>query len=217
MITIFDLDDTLYDESTYVESCLKAVSVWLETNLLLPADDCFRFMMDTLRTEGRGYIFDRLLDNYGLISKSRILACRRVYRSHVPNISLYPDAVQILRDLSNKPLYLVTDGNKIMQEKKISALRLWPYFKKVFITYRYGCKYAKPSLHCFEIIKNREECRWDEMVYVGDDPAKDFVSLNRVGANTIRIMKGRHSTVQAKAGFDGKGKISCLRDLRHFL
>ena len=43
---------------------------------------------------------------------------------------------------------------------------------------------------------------WEELVYIGDNPAKDFVNLNGVGAKTIRVLIGMHADMHALLAHD---------------
>lgn len=115
------------------------------------------------------------------------------------------------------PLYLVTDGHKIVQRNKVDALGLWPEFRRIFITHRFGLAAAKPSVHCFERIREAEGCDWGDMVYVGDNPAKDFVSLNPLGVHTVRVLTGAHANVVAKRGHDANVTITSLDSLPNAL
>jgi hypothetical protein len=54
-------------------------------------------------------------------------------------------------------------------------------------------------------------------MYVGDDPSKDFVNLNRVGAKTVRVLTGQYSERIASPGFDGQYCIGCLDELHPLL
>ena len=51
------------------------------------------------------------------------------------------------------------------------------------------------------------------MVYVGDNPAKDFVNLNKLNIPTVRVLTGVHKHVAAKPGFDAKYTISRLDEI----
>lgn len=217
MVLIFDLDDTLYDERTYVESGFRAVAQWGKSMFGWDANRSFSRMISVLDEEGRGAVFNRWLEGNGIRSKKVIQECVRVYRHHKPDISL-PDATRnLLVSLTSSPLYLVTDGHKIVQSNKIEALGIAPYFRHCYITHRYGVASAKPSLRCFELIKARERCDWSEMVYVGDNPAKDFVSLNQVGAHTIRVKTGMHKDAVAKPGFEAQHVIADLHQLQSII
>jgi putative hydrolase of the HAD superfamily len=213
MIIIFDLDDTLYREIEYVHSGLAAVARFGAERFGLPAKQSFGEMRSVLEAEGRGHVFDRWLARHGLASKGRIEECVRVYRHHEPRIRLEPAVRSLLRRLSGQPLYIVTDGHKIVQDRKIEALGLRPMVKRVFITHRYGVRHAKPSVHCFERIREIEGCRWKDMVYVGDNPAKDFVNLNRLGMPTIRVLTGMHAGQAAAPGYEAQFVIDGLAQL----
>jgi putative hydrolase of the HAD superfamily len=119
--------------------------------------------------------------------------------------------------LKSYPLYLVTDGHKIVQQKKVTALGIEPQFQKIFITHRYGLRNAKPSTYCFDLIRKRERCQWADLVYVADNPAKDFVNLNKLRVRTVRVLTGAHKSTRAKKGHDARYTISNLSHLRQIL
>lgn len=212
MILIFDLDDTLYDERQYVESGFRAVAEMGRQRWQLDATASFEYLCQLLDEYGRGKIFDKWLGANNLASKTNIKDCIRCYRLHKPTLTLPNKHRELLQSLTG-PLYLVTDGHKIVQQNKITALGLTPYFKRIFITHRFGIKHAKPSTYCFELIKKAERCSWKELVYIGDNPAKDFVNLNKKGAGTIRILTGCHKNMKAKTGFDAKIRLKTLPEL----
>jgi putative hydrolase of the HAD superfamily len=215
MVLIFDLDDTLYDEMSFVRSGLRAVANFGWTSFGWDAEQSFAFMETHLVKHGRGKIFDEWLQSNSAYSISRVSTCIRIYRHHRPNIALYPTTSQVLRHfLTLYPLYLVTDGHKIVQKNKIEALQIAPLFKRTLITHRFGIRHAKPSLHCFDIIRRAEQCSWSKMVYVGDNPAKDFVNLNQQGTLTIRVRTGSYASVLARPGHDARLTIPDLSHLQ---
>lgn len=211
MILIFDLDDTLYDERSYVDSGLRAVATYGADEFGWDAGEAFRFMTEVLERAGRGRIFDAVLERHGLLTRGRVEALVKVYRHHKPSLTLFPAAQRVLdRYRDQAPLYLVTDGHKIVQSNKVAALGLWQIFRRVMITHRFGIRHAKPSTYCFERIRALEGCAWADMVYVADNPAKDFVNLNRKGMPTVRVLTGQHSAVPAKPGFEARHRIPDL-------
>jgi putative hydrolase of the HAD superfamily len=218
MVLIFDLDDTLYDEMSFVRSGLKAVAHFGHESFGWCATQSFETMHQTLLANGRGAVFDSWLALNGRHSKRLVAQCINVYRHHTPTIALPLQALDLLRHYHGQcPLYLVTDGHKIVQHNKIEALSIAPFFKRIFITHRFGVAHAKPSLHCFDIIRRTEQCDWHSMVYVGDNPTKDFVNLNKVGSITIRLLTGSHARVTAKPGYDATHTITSLSELSDVL
>jgi len=136
-----------------------------------------------------------------------------IYGHHRPRIALWDTAAIALAAVRSHPRYLLTDGHKIVQANKIAALRLTNRFKDAYITNRYGRENAKPSTYCFELIRRREGCKWSDMAYVADNPAKDFVNLNPLGVHTVRVLTGQHRGVRGRNGFEARHRISSLATL----
>ena len=212
MIFIFDLDDTLYPEINYVLSGFKTLSKYLEINHNIDSERSYKFMKSEVEKNGRGKVFDKLLKQYNIFTKGLLRKCILIYRHHDPNIFLDLATKEILNYLKGD-IYLVTDGHKVVQAKKIKALNLDLYFKKIFITHRYGTIHSKPSTYCFDLIRKSENCDWNELVYIGDNPQKDFVNLNSNGSITIRVLSGMFSSVKALPGYGSKYEIRSLKNL----
>lgn len=213
MVLIFDLDDTLYDEMSYVRSGLRAVAAFGQASFDWNEEDSYRFMNERLLMHGRGKVFDEWLLAHSYYSASRVTQCVRVYRHHTPKISPSQLVQKMLAGYQRRfSMYLVTDGHKIVQQKKIAALGIESMFKRCFITHRFGIRHSKPSLYCFEKIRELEKCPWSSMVYVGDNPAKDFVNLNAMGSLTVRVRTGAHAEAEAQTGYDAQHTI---QDLSH--
>lgn len=212
MIPIFDLDDTLYDELTYVHSGFRAVAKWASDTLGIDEHSSIEKLVTLLEREGRGRIFNTWLDGRGSVRDAL-----RVYRHHVPAIELFDSARTVLGLLSPRALYLVTDGHKVVQGRKVEALGIRSLFRHTYLTHRYGIASAKPSTRCFSLIRQRECCEWDQMIYVGDNPAKDFVNLNPLGVHTIRVLTGQHRLAVARPGFDARHTIESLDQLPELL
>ncbi len=214
MVVIFDLDDTLYIEKEFVFSGFFEVANWISNVSNSLSEDVFKMMVTDFELNGRGRVFDNALARFYKKTKKNVQKCISIYRLHTPKIKLKDETVKLLLDLKcHYKLYLVTDGNKIVQNNKIKALKIERYIEKAFITYRYGRKASKPSLKCFEIIKNIEKTNWENMVYIGDNPHKDFVNLNKVNAITIRILKGDYANHKVDSTYDAKHKIYDLNEL----
>jgi putative hydrolase of the HAD superfamily len=112
---------------------------------------------------------------------------------------------------------VVTDGHKITQQKKAEVLQLQRWFRKILLTHRYGLQRAKPSTYCFNLIRRRERCVWTDLVYIADNPAKDFVNLNRLNVTTVRVLTGMYKDVRAKKGFEARHTIPSLSHLKKLL
>lgn len=213
MVLIFDLDDTLYEEATYVRSGFMAVARFLAPILGKDLNLLYDEMLKLLEQNGRGSVFNSLLERHGKISHRLVQKCVSCYRLHKPEIHLHQGAKDCLLRFNHLPLYVVTDGNKTAQAAKVRALGLESKVKKVFVTHRYGVRHSKPSPHCFQMIQKIEKAPAPQIVYIGDDPAKDFVGLRPLGFRTLRVLTGPHALAQPSFEYDADYTISTLNDL----
>lgn len=212
MILVFDLDDTLYNELTFVQSGFRAVANYLNEHYSIPVQTGLEFMLAKL-SSGRGRIFNDLLTEYGIYKKELVHKCVSIYRLHQPEIKLYPEADACLRRLHNYPQYIVTDGNKLVQANKIKALGLDQRVKYCYITHRYGIKNAKPSPYCFQKICEREKVSPEKVVYIADNPHKDFVGIKPLGFGTIRILQGSYQDLSLTSEYEAEQQIRSLDEL----
>lgn len=213
MILVFDLDDTLYDEITFVYSGFKAVSSYLSNHYNLNASVLYDDFRNELHIAGRGAIFDTILQKNKIQSYSLIKKCIRIYRQHTPSIQLNPDAKYCLEAYQHTPKYVVTDGNKTAQSNKANALKLSSYVKKIFITHAYGLKNSKPSPYCFKKIASLEKVPYHKCVYIGDNPKKDFVQIKKIGFHTIRIRQGMFKTLSMSKNYEAHHTITSLFEI----
>ncbi len=213
MVLVFDLDDTLYDEMTYVRSGLKAVSEFLYSSWNINKDFAYDLMLRELKENGRGKVFDVLLLNQNLYSKKNVKACISIYRKHKPKIILNKDATYCLKKFKDVPIYIVTDGNKIVQFNKINSLGLKEYVKRVIPTHVYGIDKAKPSPFCFIKIAEWEKVNFNEIIYIGDNPEKDFVGIKPLGFKTIRLITKKFLSKDINPQNEAHVQIESLKEL----
>jgi len=210
---VFDLDDTLYDELTFVLSGFQAVADFMLKDLHIPSAESLRFMQKELQQNGRGRIFDETLREYGAYTAKNRRKCLSIYRLHKPNIRLYPEADDCLTRFKTLPVYIVTDGNKIVQSNKVTALGLNSRIKRAFITNRFGRDKAKPSSYCFRKIAKIEKAETEEVVYIADNPRKDFVGIKPLGFKTVRLLKSQHSSIKLSPEYEAETTIDSLNEL----
>jgi len=119
-----------------------------------------------------------------------------IYRSHEPNIRPYSDVLRVLERLKAKyKLAIISDGFLPVQKSKLNSLKLADYFDVVVFSDEWGRDAWKPSTQPFEKMLSALGVVANESVYVGDNPAKDFISAKKLGITTVRIRRagGEHS------------------------
>ncbi len=212
MIIVFDLDNTLYDELTYVRSGFWAVSRHLAHQFGLAEAEVFDYLT-SIHTYGRGQLFNDALQHFGIFNPTRVRECIRVYRTHHPSIRLNPDAEACLKRLGRKPFYIVTDGNKTVQYNKLQSLGLTKKARFCYLTYRYGIRHSKPSPYCFLKICERDNVSPQQVVYIADNPHKDFVGIKPLGFKTIRILQGPFKDTRLSPDYEAHREITSLDEL----
>lgn len=89
---LFDLDDTLYPEISYVKSGLSAIARYLTPDISAQAK-LERRLLDLFASSPDG-VFDRFCETYAHLSggenrSEAVSLLLDVYRKHVPDIQLY--------------------------------------------------------------------------------------------------------------------------------
>lgn len=216
LVLVFDLDDTLYPELTFVYSGFRAVSRYLSPIIHLSEEKIFQGLKQELVIQ-RTMVFNRFLAKHGKETKKLVNSCLSIYRLHEPQIELSPEAIKCLALYKTFPLYVVTDGNKIVQKRKFIALGLASMVRRCFCTYQYGLHRSKPSPYCFERICQLEKVQPEQVVYIADNPAKDFVGIKPLGFHTIRVLTGAHKEVKVDPSFEAEFQIANLSQLDRVL
>jgi putative hydrolase of the HAD superfamily len=188
---LFDLDDTLYPEIEFVKSGFTSVARHLASKHNLDEDSIFQQMLDILRRDGRGKIFDTLLEKLGMFSGETVGTLVDLYRSHQPSISLYPDTLPALGNLRRNGIKigLITDAMASVQKNKVEALGLENLFDIIVYTEELGEGCSKPSPVPFKTALDFLKVPASEAAYVGDDPSKDFLAPNNLGMLTVQVAR----------------------------
>lgn len=215
-VIIFDLDDTLYNEIEFVKSGFNAVCEYFAQKYDLKKDELYRVMHKIFLELGRGKVFDKTLQHFSIYNASNLKKSISIYRMHTPNISLPLESKNVLEYYYKHDfkLYLLTDGNKVVQNNKVNSLNIQKYFKKVYITHRYGIKHAKPSTYCFEQIAKKEGVAYKEILYIGDNINKDFVNIKKLGIRTIRIKNGMFKEQVKSKDFHAEIDIASISEIK---
>lgn len=213
---VFDLDDTLYLERDYAYSGFSAVADWLERTYGIGG---FAEQARAAFSQGeRKRVFDAALAALGVDPKPALIAeLVQTYRSHQPDICLAEDAQRFLaRWPGDHPLALLTDGFHQSQRNKVAALGLdGVRFSPIVYTDAWGSTYWKPHRRGFEFIASELGLPPAALVYVADNPAKDFIAPRALGWRTVRIARpaGVHRHETAAQEGDPAAVIETLDDL----
>lgn len=180
-VIVFDLDDTLYKEKDFLCSAYKEIADRIERTYSL--EQVFPFMMTAWSK--RKDVFAMLIAHWNLpIKKDELLD---MYRKHKPNIRIEVHIQSLLERLALRyKLGLITDGRSVTQRNKIQALHIgnWIKERNIVISEEFGSE--KPSLNNYIYFQHKYPDA--QYVYVGDNPAKDFLAPNILGWKTVCLL-----------------------------
>jgi putative hydrolase of the HAD superfamily len=186
----FDLDDTLYPEQSFVQSGFRAVACAIEERFPR-AGNFYQLLWNIFIAGERRRTFDAALDQAG-ISPAEIPVAElvRIYRSHMPAITLYPDAREILATLQGKKkIGLITDGYLETQKNKFAALQLEQYVGRAVFTDAAGREAWKPNAWGYKQLMEYFTLQGFQCAYVGDNSLKDFAGAQALGWITFKIVR----------------------------
>ncbi len=188
---VFDIDDTLYDERDYVRSGFAHVARAAGGS----ADESaavLAWLWRAFESGVRGDTFDRLLAAFPDLAR-RVTRDELVtaYRGHEPDIALaagFPDTLDELRRRGLR-LGALSDGPAASQSTKARALGLARWLDPIVLTGALAPGSGKPATPGFEQIEAAWSERGAALVYVADNPEKDFIGPRRLGWATVRVRR----------------------------
>jgi putative hydrolase of the HAD superfamily len=211
MVTVFDLDDTLYDEIDFVKSGFWVVA----SGSVDTPQEAFDFMWNLFLREGSGSIFNQFIENFHL--ETTVESLINLYRNHKPDISLSDEAIILLNKAKSfGPTALITDGTALMQTQKFNALGLSEWVDYPIFTDLYNT--SKPDPLPFKMIMEHFKNE-NKFIYCSDNPKKDFFAPNRLNWLTIRYKNphGIYRDVLSNATHEVTSRLDIIPLIQDYL
>lgn len=218
---VFDLDDTLYPELDFVRGGFAAAAALagrfgVDARVLEAAmEEELQKALDQRRRAAR--VFDTVLQRFSLPTDAETVDWLvAAYRERSLFLTPYPDARPTLETLAGRVLIgLITDGPWPVQRAKFAALGLEEYFNAIVFTDEIGPDAWKPSPAPYEAVERMLGVVQDALVYVADDPQKDFIGARGRGWITLRIRRpdSLHGGLEPGPGYGPDGEIETLVEL----
>jgi putative hydrolase of the HAD superfamily len=214
---VFDLDDTLYPQVEYKRSGFKIVAHWATVHLGLDYEECLEQLEVILRNKGPSYhhMFDDLISHFGL-DQEIVPVMVKIFVDHAPRIACYPKVPEMLSRLGRSfRLGILTDGPVTVQQQKIASLKLECHVD--LILYSNSLSMEKPEPALFAWFEQQFSLSGTSLVYVGDNPAKDFIGARSRKWMTIRVLTGEHAEVDVLPGYEADVTKSSVTDVESWV
>ncbi len=238
---IFDLDDTLISEYEFVASGYRFISGMLPERLGHTPQEIEDRLWE-LSKETYSNAFNRLFDSYGIsYTKEELMEFIRAYRNHPADIRFYPDVHETLKALKDRGILtgIISDGDPQRQRNKIKSAvagitanglhkttdpetaddieaEIKYFFDEIILNDEFGgAEFRKPNPKGFKEMALRLKVDPSEMIYIGDNPSKDFHIAADLPVRTARIIreKGIYIDREYMDGIKETWRIEKLTDI----
>ena len=188
---IFDLDDTLYDCSgTLVLKSKKLAAKIISKAIKCSEAEALKLQLELEERLGPKADISRKIANlYNLPEEFCEEISNTINTLEVEAAILFPDAMASIDELKRigYKLFLVTFGNRQMQEKKIKVLGLENVFDEIIIT---DNPLGKEK--CFKEILIKYNLEPEQVLCVGDKIKDEIEVGKKLGMSTALMKHGRH-------------------------
>jgi FMN phosphatase YigB (HAD superfamily) len=193
---IFDLDDTLYDcLGQRVRAAHRyAAKAMVKAGLNANVESVYRARMSAFRQDPMlRHIDAEVTRQFGAESPEAIsrIAREAYFNCPVEKLTLFPGSLSLLRFLSGRGVknFIVSFGEPKIQRAKVKALGLdrEPSIEKIFYADR-GNVLTKEA--AFRKIQKKTGFAPNEILVVGDRPAREIRAGRELGMHTVRVRRG---------------------------
>lgn len=214
---VFDLDDTLYPQESFKRSGFEIVARWVSEQYGFRPSLIVTELEGIMQLRGASYpyMFDDLADKLKM-NKSAVSKMVLVFIDHKPIISCYPGVYEMLGRLRKIfKLGLLTDGRLAVQLGKIRALGLETEVDEILCSDMMGLE--KPAIELFQWFESRFNLTGTEMMYVGDNPQKDFIGANIRKWTTVMVQTGEQYDDVRESVFKAQFEFSSTLEMENLL
>jgi len=185
MLVLFDIDDTLIDHTSAVETGVAALhaelgapsdrSVFHEQWVAAMREHFPLYLRGELTYEEQRRARMRQTVDANLSDADADDLFQHYFRAYENAWSSFPDVLACLAAVSSHTLGIISNGNGVEQRAKLARTGIADRFQHVFISN--DCGHAKPDAKIFHLACHSAGCREQDAVYVGD-----FYEVDALGA-----------------------------------
>jgi putative hydrolase of the HAD superfamily len=161
---IFDLDNTVYDENTFLFSTYKSISELVVKEVGGDSSAYYKFLCKNFMRSSRDKLLDKFLSQFDLLEKVSISDLLSVYRNPSRIISLRPFDYFLKVICLNEITHIITNGNPLQQKIKLHSL-FGANCDRLGVVY---ANMSAPKPEPLSFLKLNQHFKFDRPVYIGD-------------------------------------------------
>ena len=183
----FDLDDTLYPETSYLFPAYKEIAKYVAKKYNLDSKELYHFLEERFLECGRNKLFNKMNKHFG-IPDIEIDEYLKILRNYTPGnkLPLYENMKSLLKKLNGlkKKIFIITNGNVTQQKNKIKNLD-WDGIEITDTVYANMLK-PKPSPTAIKSIIDKYKLTPKECLFIGD-ALTDKLSAANAGIDFVFV------------------------------
>jgi len=209
---IFDLDNTIYDESIY----FRAVFNFFFTTHNIKHVDLDVYLNDSFFVKSKD-VFGDVLKDINFYSENNREELFVYYKSIECILNPYDDflkLVELLISDKNIKIGLITNGTIESQKNKVKLLNISKYFHVITYARERGKELEKPNKYSFIRTLDILNIKPSDAFYIGDSPFTDIIGAKNAGIKPVRLMRGHNRNIE---NYDEYKRINSLLEFKEIL
>ncbi len=188
----FDIDDTLYDTSSFAKLARRAaINAMIDAGLPLKFDEAYKLLREIIKEKGSNYDkhFNVLTKRVFGEEKPLLIALGMITYHNVKFalLRLFPNTMSTLIYLKSRGYHLgvISNGITIKQWEKLIRLGLNHFFDEVVTSQEAGVE--KPDEKIFKLAMGKMGCKAEKSVMVGNKFSEDILGALNTGMSAILV------------------------------
>jgi HAD superfamily hydrolase (TIGR01549 family) len=187
---IFDLDNTLYPEKDYLYQIYYMIGQFVEYQETYEHDKITKFLIDEFEKEGRGRLFDKLIERFSLDASYMENFLRLMRTARLPlKLILFNEMEELLNELVNnkKQIFILTNGTPQQQFNKIMQME-WKGLQHSIRCYFCDEIARKPAPDSMYHLLEENNLKPEDVLFIGDSE-EDRICALEAGVEYINVKK----------------------------
>lgn len=188
----FDIDDTLYDTSSFAKLARRAaINAMIDAGLPLEFNKAYQLLTEIIKEKGSNYDkhFNILTKRVFGEEKPLLIALGMITYHNVKFalLRVFPNTMSTLIYLKSQGYHLgvISNGITIKQWEKLIRLGLHHFFDEVVTSQEAGVE--KPDKKIFELAINKMGCKAEKSVMIGNNFQDDILGAINAGMSAILV------------------------------
>lgn len=212
---IFDLDNVLYNERTYLLAAYRNIAEFLSKRYQIGKRRIYLKLARDSREKSSMYprLFNDLLSDLE-INQEILPELLEIFTNTKVNLKLRAAVEKVLLNLGAQgiKLCLLTNGTFKTQMNKVKLLGIEKYFPAIVYARNLGKENEKPNPNAYLAVLKELNMDPKHTICIGDNPYTDFSGAKKIGIMTVRLLCGEFKHVKLTQQYEADRNVRTLSE-----